>query len=36
MKPMLITEESTGSMLREGIVCNAMTICAPITNGSIP
>ena len=36
MKPMLITEESTGSTLREGIVCKASTICAPITNGSMP
>ena len=36
MKPMLMTAESTGSILRDGIVCSVMTICAPITNGSLP
>ena len=36
MKPTLTTAESSGSTLRLAIVCNASTICAPITNGSMP
>src|SRR5579862_9862674 len=33
---MLITAGSTGSMLRDGMVCSAITIWAPTTNGSLP